>query len=246
MARDEYQYFATVYDRMMDNIPYEDWKQYLLEMLYKYGVPPCADITELGCGTGVMTRLLANDGFNMTGIDISEEMLNVAKEKNIGNVAYMKADMRDFTLEHKQDAIISICDSMNYLLTEDDFTKACKCAYNNMSDNGVFIFDLKTEYFYKYELDGRKFSENMGDFSYVWRNKYDDKKHIHKYHLLFDCNESGKREIKEELHKQRSYFAGQIKEAALKAGFSHGTAYDAFTFEKPKKRSERIYVVLRK
>lgn len=68
----QYKYFATVYDRMMDNVPYEEWKQYILQLLFKYGVKPCAKIAELGCGTGMMTRLLSDDGFHMTGIDLSE------------------------------------------------------------------------------------------------------------------------------------------------------------------------------
>ncbi|MBE5925341.1 MAG: class I SAM-dependent methyltransferase [Lachnospiraceae bacterium] len=246
MAREQYRHFASVYDRMMDNIPYKEWKQYVLKLFYKYGVPPCADITELGCGTGVMTRLLAKDGFNMTGIDISEEMLKVAQAKTSDRVLYKLADMRKFSLDHKQDAIISICDSMNYLITVEDFTKACTCAYNNLSDSGVFIFDLKTEYFFENELDGKTFSENMGDFSYVWKNKYDPVTRIHKYHLLFDCVVDDRREKKEELHKQRCYRASEIKEAAIKAGFTHASVYDAFTFDKPRKKSERIYGVLQK
>ncbi|MBR1598532.1 MAG: class I SAM-dependent methyltransferase [Lachnospiraceae bacterium] len=246
MAQEQYQYFATVYDRMMDNIPYEEWKQYILWLFYKYGVSPCADITELGCGTGIMTRLLAKDGFNMTGIDISEEMLKVAKANTAYNIIYKLGDMCNFSLEHKQDAIISICDSMNYLITVEDFTKACICAYYSLLDKGVFIFDLKTEYFFENELDGKTFSENMGDFSYVWKNKYDHVNRIHQYHLLFDFVADGRHEHKKELHRQRCYHASEIKEAAITAGFAHGAVYDAFTFDKPRKRSERIYVVLQK
>lgn len=91
----EYKYFAKVYDRMMDNIPYEEWEQYLLKLLFKYGVSPCAKMTELGCGTGVMTRLLSDEGFAMTGIDLSEEMLAVARKKNCTGIEYIHADMRD-------------------------------------------------------------------------------------------------------------------------------------------------------
>ena len=169
----EYKYFAKVYDRMMDNIPYEEWKQYLLQLLFMYDVPPCSKITELGCGTGVMTRLLCGEGFAMTGVDISEDMLHVARtnsEFDTNAISYINSDMRTFNVSEKQDAIISICDSMNYLLTNDDLYRTMQSAFSNLKDNGVFIFDLKTEYFFRTKLDGKTFSEDRGDFSYVWKN----------------------------------------------------------------------------
>ena len=265
----EYKFFAKVYDRMMDNIPYEEWEQYILQLFYRYGVSPCSKITELGCGTGVMTRLLADDGFFMTGIDLSEEMLEVARKKDANNrslqalrksnhmdeqtedektsgIVYVNSDMRNFHVEDKQDAVVSICDSMNYLLTEEALYETMASVHHNLKENGVFIFDLKTEYFFRKELDGERFKENMGDFSYVWKNRYDENKHIHEYRLLFERIEFGKVVKETEVHRQRTFSAGDIKEAALNAGFRHGAAYDAFTFEKPKKRSERIYIVLKK
>ena len=162
----EYKYFAKVYDRMMDNIPYEEWKQYLMQLFFAYDVPPCAKITELGCGTGVMTRLLSDEGFAMTGVDISKEMLNVARGNSGSDITYINSDMRSFEIYEKQDAIISICDSMNYLLTNDDLYRTMVAAHSNLKGDGVFIFDLKTEYFFRSKLDGKTFAENMGDFSY--------------------------------------------------------------------------------
>ncbi len=259
----EYKYFAKVYDRMMDNIPYEEWKQYLMQLFFAYDVPPCAKITELGCGTGVMTRLLSDEGFAMTGVDISEEMLNVARAKTSldtthGNdalsvsenanenarITYINSDMRSFEINEKQDAIISICDSMNYLLTNDGLYRTMVAAFSNLKDNGVFIFDLKTEYFFRSKLDGKTFAEDMGDFSYVWKNQYDSENHVHQYRLLFTYEEDGKLVKEKEVHRQRVYTASDLKAAARKAGFSHIRGYDALTFDKPHKRSDRIYIVL--
>ena len=258
-----YTYFATVYDRMMDNIPYEEWEQYILQLFYRYGVAPCSHVAELGCGTGVMTRLLSSEGFVMTGIDLSEDMLEVAKCKDTSDINYICRDMRNFELSTKQDAIISVCDSMNYLLTEEDITKTFSSVKRNLKSGGVFIFDLKTEYFFVNELDGEVFAEDMGDFSYVWRNRYNREEHIHHYLLEFNVksglgknrkdNASKKdtildhkhlRLIKEH-HRQRSFSAGDIKQAALNAGFNKANVYDAFTFRKPLKSSGRIYVVMR-
>jgi trans-aconitate methyltransferase len=240
----EYKYFAKVYDRMMDNIPYEEWKQYLMQLFFEYDVPPCAKITELGCGTGVMTRLLSDEGFAMTGVDISEEMLNVARGNSGSDITYINSDMRSFEINEKQDAIISICDSMNYLLTNDDLYRTMVAAHSNLKGNGVFIFDLKTEYFFRSKLDGKTFAEDMGDFSYVWKNHYDSARHVHQYRLLFTYEENDNIIKEKEVHRQRVYTASDLKAAARKAGFSHIRGYDALTFDKPHKKSDRIYIVL--
>ena len=224
---------------MMDNIDYEGWKFYLLQLFFKYGVEPCSKVTELGCGTGMMTRLLDGDGFRMTGIDISEDMLEVARSRSARNIKYLHQDMRSFEFSEEQDAVISICDSMNYLLTVDDLSKTMKSAWNSLKSGGVFIFDLKTEFFYIKQLNGKKFTEDLGNVSCTWRNKYDKKNHIHTYYLDFSNGE------KEE-HIQKVFNADEIKEAAMRAGFDRATVYDAFSFDKPKKKSNRIYVVLRK
>ncbi len=237
----EYQYFATVYDRMMDNIPYEEWEQYILQLLFRYEVKPCASIAELGCGTGVMTRLLARDGFLMTGIDLSKEMLQVAGMHDSSDIKYIQQDMRELNLPEKQDVIISICDSMNYLLTDDDIYKTMYAVKNNLAPGGIFIFDLKTEYFFENVLDGTTYKEDMGDFSYIWRNQYNKNEHIHKYYLKF--NSDGR--VIRERHRQRAFSAGDIKTAAIRAGFKKAVAYNAFTFAKPKRKSERIYIILR-
>ena len=261
-----YNFFATVYDNMMGNIPYEYWEQYILQLLCKFNVKPYSHIAELGCGTGKMTRLLAEDGFTMTGIDLSEEMLKVAfrntpdsmyyvnmnsyKQANENSksefpITYIHGDMRNFVLSEKQNAIISICDSMNYLLTDDDLTSAMQSARNNLKKNGVFIFDLKTKYFYENVLDGYSDSDVIDNISYTWKNHYDSETCIHKYLLNFEITEdNGTIRNEKEVHEQRGYSGQDIKKCAIRAGFKKAVAYDAFTFEKPKKNSERIYIIL--
>lgn len=239
-----YKFFASVYDRMMDNIPYDDWEQYLLQVLYKFGVCPEAHITELGCGTGIMTGRLADDSFVMTGIDLSKEMLEVARSKET-NATYLHMDMRELKLPEKQDAIISICDSVNYLLTNEDLYRTMKAARDNLKPNGIFAFDLKTEYFFINELDNKVFRENLGDFSYVWKNHYDEEEHIHTYYLEFKQKNNKTGGVQKEIHKQRAFFAGDIIDAAKRAGFKKAAVYDAFSFEKPQIHSERLYLVLK-
>ena len=238
-----YTYFATVYDRMMDNIPYEEWEQYILQLFYRYGVAPCSHVAELGCGTGVMTRLLSSEGFVMTGIDLSEDMLEVAKCKDTSDINYICRDMRNFELSTKQDAIISVCDSMNYLLTEEDITKTFSSVKRNLKSGGVFIFDLKTDYFFGNILDGHTYRDRYDDFLCIWKNVYNRQNRIHEYHLRFKSRD---RELNEyrEVHRQRAFSADEIIRSAKKAGFTRGRAYGAFTFDKPVKNSERWYIIL--
>ncbi len=253
---DTYTGFAYVYDEMMSNIPYLQWEAYLLHLLYSSGVKPDASIAELGCGTGTMTELLSDDGFDITGIDLSEDMLSLAREK-VSGVTFLQMDMREFTIDKKQDAIISVADSVNYLEDVDDLSKTLKCVYAALKPGGVFIFDLKTEFFYKYIVRNRTFRGRGKGFSYVWKNYYDEDGKFHIYDVLIKrkCVEgkcvdgthaNKKRTVENEIHKQHVFTADEIKNAALFAGFTHATVYGNMTFEKPRKNSDRIYVVLKK
>lgn len=172
-------------------------------------------------------------------------MLYVARSRKYGvessQIKYLNQDMRELSLPEKQDGIISICDSMNYLLTVEGLYKTMLAARNNLKPGVIFIFDLKTEHFYENELDGKTFSEDMGDISYIWRNGYSTIDYIHRYYLEFHV--CGK--VIREMHRQRAFGATDIKKAALTAGFTRTAVYDAFTVAKPRKISDRIYIVMR-
>ena len=116
-----YTEFATVYDTFMDNVPYEAWEKYLVDILKAEGINDGL-LLELGCGTGRMTRLLAAEGYDMIGVDNSEEMLSVAREYTMENteILYLLQDMREFELYGTIRAVVSVCDSMNYIMSEED------------------------------------------------------------------------------------------------------------------------------
>ena len=120
-----YSSFAQVYDLFMDNVPYEEWSAYLISLLKEQGI---ADglVLDLGCGTGKMTRLLRMAGYDMIGVDNAEEMLEIAKEaeydraeETSGQILYLLQDMREFELCGTVNAVISVCDCLNYILDED-------------------------------------------------------------------------------------------------------------------------------
>lgn len=239
-----YSVFAHIYDKMMDNIPYEEWKDYLLRMMYLYRVSPSASIAELGCGTGTMTGLLVEEGLDVMGLDISSDMLAEARKK-YPDISFLEADMRDFKLSEKKDVIVSICDSINYVLTTEDLVKTFSSVRENLNEGGIFIFDLKTKFFFENALDGRTYRDRGSGFRCTWKNHFDASSNIHSYLLDIKVKDGGKWVSTQEIHRQRAFAAREIIEAAKLSGFEKGGAYDAFTFDKPRKRSDRIYIVLR-
>ncbi len=138
--------FAAVYDMFMDNIPYGEWCDYLTGLLREHGVEDGL-VLDLGCGTGSVTELLAHAGYDMIGVDLSEEMLQIAMEKRAQSghdILYLLQDMREFELFGTVRAVVSICDSMNYLLEWEDLQTVCELVNNYLDPGGIFIFDLNT------------------------------------------------------------------------------------------------------
>lgn len=245
---DAYTGFAAVYDMFMDNIPYEAWSGYLTGLLREYGVKDGL-VLDLGCGTGTLTRLLADRGYDMIGVDISDEMLEIAMEKQADKpdgILYLQQDMREFELYGTVRAVVSICDSMNYLMEYEDLVQVFKLVNNYLDPGGVFIFDLNTVYKYREELGEQTIAENREDGSFIWENFFDEEELVNEYDLtLFIREEDGRYRKYEETHYQRAYPLAAVKQAIDEAGMEFVAAYDAFTKEPPREDSERVYVVAR-
>lgn len=246
--RESYFAFASVYDEFMDNIPYEEWGKYLLSLLKKYGVKQGL-IADLGCGTGTITEILARAGYDMIGIDNSIEMLDVAREK-LGNsnleILYLCQDMREMELYGTVHGIVSICDSINYITDIEELKQVFRLVNNYLEPQGLFIFDMNTEYKYKHILGEQTIAEDREDKSFIWDNFYDEETKINEYHLsIFLQEEEDLYRKYEEFHYQRAYTLQEVKEALEEAGMEFVTAYEAFTEHEPTKTSERIYIVAR-
>lgn len=243
---DAYTGFAAVYDMFMDNIPYEEWCEYLTDILKDYGVEDGL-VLDLGCGTGKLTRLLAGKGYDMIGVDLSEEMLEIAMEHQAiegGEILYLLQDMREFELYGTVGAVVSICDSVNYLTEYEELVQVFSLVNNYLDPGGVFVFDLNTPYKYREILGEQTIAENRAEGSFIWENYFDEEDGVNEYDLtLFIREEDGRFQKFEETHYQRSYTLGEVQQAILEAGMEFVTAYDAFTKEPPKEDSERIYIV---
>lgn len=130
-----YESFAEVYDLFMDNVPYDVWKDNLLGILARYKITEGL-VAELGCGTGKMTRRLAESGYDMIGIDNSYEMLGIAMEYPAEGILYLCQDMRAFELYGTVAAVVSVCDSMNYIVEYADLVEVVRLV-NNYLDPAV-------------------------------------------------------------------------------------------------------------
>ena len=237
--------FAQVYDTFMDNVPYDEWGEYLVSLLKKYGVEDGL-VLDMGCGTGAMTRYLDAHGYDMTGIDLSEEMLTIAKEKSSPDILYLLQDMREFELYGTMRAAVSVCDSMNYILEEEDLLQVFSLVNNYLDPGGLFIFDMNTIHKYRDVIGDTTIAEDREDGSFIWENSYDEETGINTYELaLFIPREDGLYEKDEEVHYQRAYSLEKIKELIGKAGMELLAVYDAYTLEPPKEDSGRLTFVVR-
>ena len=206
--------FAAVYDELMDNIPYEEWGKYLIELLNEYEVKD-GIVLDLGCGTGNITEILANNGYDMIGVDNSQEMLNIAMEKrgDDTSILYLLQDMREFELYGTVAAVVSICDSLNYLTEYEDVVETFKLVRNYLDPGGIFIFDLNTVG--KFEQIGDSvIAEDRDDCSFIWENTFYEEERINEYNLsIFVQGEDGRYDKYEEEHFQRGYTLNEVKKA---------------------------------
>lgn len=243
-----YSSFAEVYDLFMDNVPYEDWASYYRSILKEYGITDGL-VLDLGCGTGKMTRLFAEAGYDMIGVDDSGEMLSVAREAGIEDespILYLNQDMREFELYGTVRAVISVCDSMNYITDEDELRTVFSLVDNYLDPGGIFIFDMNTPYKYEELLGERTICENREEGSFIWDNYYDKEDQINEYDLtLFIREEDGRYRKYEETHFQRAYRKEQVIRLLKEAGLEFIACYGEGTKEEPAADCERMYFVAR-
>lgn len=232
----------------MDNIPYKDWCEYVTGLLNEYGIREGL-ILDLGCGTGSLTELLADRGYDMIGVDNSEDMLQIAmekREKSGKDILYLMQDMREFELYGTVRAVISICDCMNYILEYEDLADVFRLVNNYLDPGGIFIFDLNTIYKYDTIMGDSTIAEDREECSFIWDNYYDKKSRINEYDLsLFIRQEDDLYRKYTENHYQRAYSLEEVKIAIREAGMDFVAAFDAFTKEPVKDTSERIYIIAR-
>ena len=245
-----YTSFARVYDMFMDNVPYEVWGRYIVEKLRANGIDS-GYVVDLGCGTGKLTTLLADAGYDMIGIDNSFDMLDMALEREDDRILYLMQDMREFEPGEKVSAVVSACDSINYILEPEDLQAVFFCVSESLKEGGIFIFDINTPYKYEVLMADNTIAENRDEGSFIWDNYYDADEKINEYDLTLFIKEQSEDEDDiyqkfEETHFQRCYEISELKELLEQSGLVFDAVYDAYTDDQVKCDSEKVTVIAHK
>lgn len=243
---ESYQEFAEVYDHLMNNVDYDAWAESVDNIIKKHGAPG-KRLLELACGTGNMTLALVKREYFVTGTDISPAMLAQAKMKAHHNgyrIPFMVQDMTALNYSKKVDIVASFCDGFNYLLSEDDLTKAFQSVAGCLKDDGLFIFDLSSEYKLSTVLGNNTIAESREDVAFIWDNHYEAPLLTFDLSLFIEEEENYFRKEVEH-HTQRSYSVECVR-ALLPEGMSLLATYDGEALGDVHEKSERITFVIRK
>lgn len=243
-----YNNFAYIYDKLMYDVDYEGYKCHIMDLMKncKSEKPMIAD---LGCGTGSICVLLAKEGYDMIGIDISEDMLAVAKEKaeeNQVEVLFLNQDMTEFELYGTVDACISMLDSINYIQEETELDRLFYNVSNYLNPNGIFCFDMNTPYKLEHVLGDNVFYEVGEDFTYIWQNYYDKENRLCDFELTF-FERVGENYVRfDELQCEKAWSVEEIKCALERNGLQLERVYSDFSYGEITQKCERIFYLARK
>lgn len=246
MCAEQFTEIAPWYDDLMAGVPYESWVQYLEKLLGRHGLRP-QSVLDLACGTGRVSRILAQRGLDVVGVDGSPRMIQQAVARNADlPIAFICQRMQDLDLARQFDLVISLFDSLNYLTDPDDLQQTfCRVA-QHLRPGGLFIFDMNGEAAFEMDLFTQSNLDRSRRIQYAWRANYDPRTRICEVNMRFCVNQgSGRREF-HEVHRQRCYSVGEVRAALRNAGLSCLDVLEAFTLRPARRTSDRIYYVARR
>lgn len=236
-----YEDFAYIYDRLMEDVDYEEWADYIEELFSRYDIAP-KDIGDLACGTGNITTIMAGRGYNVIGIDSSQDMLLVAQEKARKRglrIPFVCQDMRDIALHRNVDALLIMCDGINYILDDRDLDRVLSKIYNILNPGGLLLFDISSHYKLSSILGNNLMADDDGDISLIWQNTFDEERDICTMELAFFVREGSCYRRFDETHVQRAHHIHNIYKKLEQKGFVNINCYGHLTFDGPQKKDQR-------
>ena len=245
-----YDFLAGCYDELTYDVDYAGWADFIEANFRRRGIPG-KTVLDLACGTGSLTRVLAERGYEMIGVDISPEMLAEAADKNqdVDGIAplFLCQPMEKLDLYGTIDACVCCLDSVNYVTDPKKLKKAFERVHLFLMPGGLFIFDVNSPY--KLEgLDGQVFLDETEDAYCVWRAEFSKRSRICSYFMdIFRLDEeSGQWDRGEELHEERSYTVDELTGFLKQAGFRDIKVYGNLKLRAPKPEEDRLFFVARK
>lgn len=242
-----YEALAASYDRLTNDVDYEATVDFYMEILRREGVQPRTAV-DLACGTGSVTAILARRGLQVTGVDLSEEMLTVAamKTQSLSPRPWFTCqNLRDLRLPRGVDLAVCALDSLDYITEPGDCRAAIARVYKALNPGGVFIFDVNTPEKLR-AMDGQIFLDEDENVYCVWRGEFDEASNICSYGMDLFQREGEMWHRSFEEHREYAYSAQQLTDYLRQAGFSHIAVYADREFCDPRPGEQRIYLKARK
>ena len=257
MAENTYSGYGSIsgiYDKINSEIDYPSWADFIETCFDKYLTEKPSLLLDLACGTGSMTLELARRGYDMIGVDGSEDMLSVAYDRRfdeeLSNILYLCQDMRAFELYGTVGAVTCCLDSINYLSCDGDLQRCLSCVHNYLDPDGLFIFDVNTPY---------KFENIYADNSYIhedevdgratlcaWQNEYDKGTKLCSFYLsVFEEDGDGRYTRTDEVQTERCFDRAELTAALESAGFEVIGFFGDYEFTQAADNNTRWYIVAR-
>jgi SAM-dependent methyltransferase len=243
-----YNQLAAVYDRfMLEDVDYPAYAAWISQMMNARRTN-IEDILEVGCGTGSMTLALHKLGFQLTGMDLSEEMLVEADSKAFesgATIRWVHGDIIDMVLQPRFDAVISTMDTFNYILEEAELLQAMTNIHQALKPGGVFIFDVNTPYRLASVYADNSFHYVGDDVCYIWECSYDSEDNISRYDISFfvQTEETDQYTRFDEVHLQKAYEPVLLKRMLEQTGFEQVEIFDYLSQDLPGVTSEKVCMV---
>lgn len=242
-----YEALAESYDRLTNDVDYEATVDFYMQILAREGLKPrtCVD---LACGTGSVTAILAQRGYRVTGVDMSEEMLTVAAMKTQDlepRPMFSCQYLQELRLPRAVDMAVCALDSLDYILDPEDCKEAIRRAYKALNPGGIFIFDVNTPEKLR-AMDDQVFLDEDDDVYCIWRGEFDEKNNICSYGMDLFQREGEVWHRSFEEHQEYAYSREQLTGFLKEAGFTHIEVYADRLFEVPREGEQRIYFKARK
>ncbi|MFC0522539.1 class I SAM-dependent DNA methyltransferase [Pontibacillus salicampi] len=245
-----YRRFAEVYDQLMQDVPYESWVHYT-EHFFQQLDTPVEHILDLGTGTGEIAIRLSQRGYQVTGVDLSEEMLTLAQHKAQqanAPVQWLHMDITDMALTRSYDAVISYCDVLNYIHEEQALKQFFANAYQLLNENGLLLFDVHSIGYVDEFLANQTFGHVGDEVTYIWFCEEQEKPYSVQHDLTFFVKNGNQYDRFEEIHVQQTHpveeYIKWLEEAGLEliqisADFHTNPGYD-------EQQNDRIFFTAQK
>lgn len=244
MENRQYEFLSRIYDELMANVDYPKWAKFMSDLAEKQGEKPI-NILELGCGTGNITLELLKMGYEVVGVDISEEMLEIAREKttDFGEKAILiTQDITDMDFDvYEIDCVMACNDTFNYIVEKEELASLLSYLYPRMKKGGQLVFDISSRYKLEHILGNNVFGESFEDWAYLWENFYDEQERFITMEINLFTQEEGAYRRDIETHYQRAYTKEEIIDLLKKTGFREIKTYGDFEWEASHENTERIF-----